>query len=410
MVTVSKSGVKIRRSIVCPNCWREFPPAQVRFIAESSRLRGDPVLGPLEQLRFRAMRFDAAGNAIDPDDARCNRMACPTCHIEFPRALIELRSNPISVVGAPGSGKTNLLASGLWGLAQRAHDFGLEVVDADPRFNTLIHRNESLLFANNDSVQDVTLPKTEVGGNELYRTVRINGTEEMVPRPSFFITRHAGTERRSVMVLYDNAGEHFLPGSTFAGSDSSTRHLERSSAIVMVFDPMQDLRFRKRYAAGVDAPHTSGHERQELVLTEAIARIRRLRGLDPTAPVSIPVVIALTKADAWANSALGPGWSDLKLPEGIDERREAIVTQLRAVDALARNALRATAPEFVNAATALAKDVWFVPVSALGTSPIRTSSGAFTLRADTIQPQWAEMPFVLALALSDPKVYPMLAS
>jgi hypothetical protein len=305
MAKSSKSGVKILRSIVCPNCWREFPPAHVRFISESPRLRGDPVLGPLEQLRFRAMRFDAAGNAIDPDDARCNRIACPACHIEVPRALIELRSRPISVVGAPGSGKTNLLASGLWGLAQRARDFGLEVVDADPRFNTTLHRNQNQLFASLNSDADVTLPKTEEGGNELYRTVRINGNEEMVPRPSFFVTRQEGSASRNVMVLYDNAGEHFLAGATAIGSDSATRHLERSNAIIMVFDPMQDHRFRSRFATGIDAPHTAGHQRQELVFTEAIARIRRLRGLDPSAPVSIPIVVTLTKADAWADSALG---------------------------------------------------------------------------------------------------------
>lgn len=409
MATAKDSGTSLRRSVVCPNCWREFPPTQVRFIAESVQLRGDPIAGPTEQLRFRAMRFDASGNAIDPNDGRCTRIACPRCHIEFPRALLELRQIPISVVGAPGSGKTNLLASGMWGLAQRAADFGLEIVDADPRFNALLHRNESLLFATRDPSADVTLPKTDVGGNDLYRSVRIGGQTETLTKPSYFVTRHKDETRRSVMVLYDNAGEHFLPDSQFAGAEIATRHLERSSAIVTVFDPLQDARFRDRFADGFDAPHTGRHERQELVLTEAIARVRRLRSLDPTAPIPIPLIIALTKADVWADKALGADWSELDLPDALIPRRKRLIAKLQEVDQLAREALRETAPEFLNAANILAQKVIFVPASALGTSPTRDADGHFKLRAADVRPRWAEMPFVLAIAMSDPKVFPMLA-
>ena len=408
MTTAPAPSAKLRRSIVCPNCWREFPPTHVRFIAESPTLRGDPVAGPTEQLRFRPMRFDAAGNALDPDDGRCTRIACPHCHIEFPRALMEIRSTSISVVGAPGSGKTNLLASGMWGLARRAADFGLEVVDADPRFNATLHRNESLLFSTQDPSADVTLPKTDVGGSELYRTARINGQPELLPRPAYYVTRHQEEERRSMLVLYDNAGEHFMPGSRVAGAESSTRHLERSTAIIIVFDPLQDARFRQRFAPDFDAPHATGHERQELVLTEAIARVRRLRSLDPAAPINIPIVIALSKADAWAPKAIDYSWSELDLPVSLGSRRKRLVSRIKEADAASREALTETSPEFVNAADALAEKVTFVPASALGCSPSRDSDGTFRLRASDVRPQWAEMPFVLAIALSDPTVYPML--
>jgi hypothetical protein len=406
----TKADDLLRRSIVCPNCWREFPPAQVRFIAESPRLVGDPVMGPLEPLRFRPMRFDASGNAIDPHDVRCNRMACPTCHIEFPRALLELRQVPISIVGAPGSGKTNLLAAGMWGLAQRAQDFGLQVVDADPAFNTAIHRNESLLFATEDPTQDVTLPKTDIGGSELYRTARIAGAEEMVPKPSFFLVKRVDEQRHSMMVLYDNAGEHFMPGTPLSMAATSTRHLERSSAIVMVFDPLQDHRFRQRYAPGHVAPFASGHERQELVFTEAVSRIRRLRGLDPAEPISIPIIVALTKADAWADAALAPGWSALSMPTAPAERRAAMARRVQENHERCAAAVAATCPEFLNAVRALASKVWLVPVSALGTSPAELPSGGFRLRAQDIRPQMPEMPFVLAMAIADRDAFPTLAA
>jgi hypothetical protein len=392
-----RSGAKLRKSVACPNCWREFSPAQVRFISESPKLVGDPVMGTQEQLRFRAMRFDVSGNALDPHDMRCSRIACPTCHIEMPRAMLELAQVPISVVGAPGSGKTNLLASGMWGLAQRAADFGFQMVDADPAFNTTIHRNESMLFMGVDPSTDVTLPKTEEGGSDLYRTVRVAGVEEMVPRPAFFITNRIGASRRSVMVLYDNAGEHFMPGAFRGNFATSTRHLERSRSIVMVFDPLQDQRFRAKFAAGHSAPHAAGHERQELVFTEAIARVRRLRGLDPSAPVTIPIVIALTKADVWADAALGSEWWRL----GASADSERLVAELKALSEKCRAVIRTIAPEFSSAVATLAEEVWFVPVSALGTSPARGLDGRFHLRAADIRPRWAEMPFVLSLLLAE---------
>ncbi len=403
-------GANIQRSIVCPHCWREFPPGQIRFISESQGLRGDPIAGPTEQIRFRAMRFDAAGNALDPDGARCSRMACPNCHSEFARALVEIPSIPISIVGAPSSGKTNLLASGLWGLAQRAREFGFSLVDADPRFNASIHRNESILFSGSDPNADVTLPKTDVGGADLYRTVRIAGVEEMVPKPSYYIVSHDDNDRQSVMVLYDNAGEHFLPGSRVAGSESATRHLERSSAIIMVFDPLQDMRFRKRYGASANSGIAAGHQRQELVFAEAIARIRRLRGLAPTAPIDIPVIIALSKADVWGTQALGANWSVMDLMHQPAQRRRTVIESIKKVDAIARDVMASVAPEFTSTVRSLVKNSWFVPASALGTSPSQTADGRFIILASEIRPIWAEMPFVLAIALSsDPTVFPSLS-
>lgn len=397
MTETATSGARLRRSIVCPNCWRDFSPQNLRFISESPGLIGDPVMGPLEQLRFRPMRFDASGNALDPEDARCNRIACPACHIELPRVVLEIGQLPISVVGAPRSGKTNLLAAGMWGLAQHSSWYGFQVVDADPAFNTAIHQNESTLFTNSDASADVTLPKTDVGGVALYRAVRVAGNEEMMPRPAFFLTHRIGARLCRLMVLYDNAGEHFLPGAQEASFGSSTRHLERSKTLVMVFDPLQDQRFRSRFAPSHQSQENAAHQRQELLFTEVVARIRRLRALDPSAPIAIPVVIALTKADVWAEAALGENWPVLP----AERDAESILRHLRELSGRLRDVMKGVAPEFEAVATALASDVWFVPVSALGTSPKKRSDGSYSILASEIRPRWAEMPFVLSLLLAE---------
>lgn len=394
------------RTVACPNCWREFHPAEVHFVAESPELRGDPVLGPAEQLRFRAMRFDPAGNALDPHEGRCQRVACPSCHVEVPRAVLEVPQLPISVVGSPGSGKTNMLAAATWRLRREAPGLGMQFVDAEPGFNALIHRGESRLFSSADPRGDVTLPKTDVGGADLYRMVRVGGHREMVPRPSYFRIRCADGPD-SVLVLYDNAGEHFLPGTASAGM-VATRHLERSAAMVLVFDPMQDIRFRRKHAAGAFAG-AEGHERQELVLGEAIARVRRLRALDPSSPVSLPIVVAMTKADEWGASALGTGWDALPGDEGPAARRRALAEWSWAMGTRCRTAIAESSPEFLAALDSLSGNVRFVPCSALGCSPTTGTDGRRVIAASSVRPRLAEAPLLVAAGLAEPAVFPELS-
>jgi len=99
------------RKVHCPCCWQGFAPQESLFIAEDPRLLGDPVAGPTEPIRFLPSRFDLTGAAIDPDGARCTRLACPRCRQEFPRAMIEVPATIASVVGSPGAGKSHLLAT-----------------------------------------------------------------------------------------------------------------------------------------------------------------------------------------------------------------------------------------------------------------------------------------------------------
>ena len=58
---------------------------------------------------------------------------------------------------------------------------------------------------------------------------------------------------RRALGLYDNAGEHFLPGRDTLGSPV-TRHLARSRVLFFLFDPTQDPRFRKACSGKMHDP------------------------------------------------------------------------------------------------------------------------------------------------------------
>ncbi len=411
----------------CPSCRVGFSPSEIFFVAEDSRLVGDPVAGPAQQLRFLPTRFDMGGAALDPEGARCTRVACPRCRIEFPRAMIELPSTFISVVGAPGCGKSHLLAAMTWGLRRERARAGACMVDTEPKLNARLHRDENILFGAPDSKEPVRLAKTEIAGDALlYRTVRIKGKDETLPLPLIF-TLHVGAGANvghsrstdamgakvrgdnfddtletdqstspdaSLVVLYDNAGEHFLPGAD-ESAQPVTRHLSQSRAILFVFDPTQDPRFR----AATRMPESGGvNIRQDLVLTETFARVRHHRSRHAADHLDVPLIVVLSKADAWSAGAKIDLSVEPYLPNGgLD------FAALKKMDRALRPLLESACPEFMTAVRAASSRVLIVPCSALG--PCATSiTGAGALqgagvRPSEICPQWASVALLTALPL-----------
>jgi hypothetical protein len=89
--------------VVCPNCWERFPPERVLYVATDPALFGDRRLGESHAQRFLPSRFHPDGRAIDPRGGLCHETACPRCHLEVPRALIESPALFASVFGSAGS-------------------------------------------------------------------------------------------------------------------------------------------------------------------------------------------------------------------------------------------------------------------------------------------------------------------
>jgi hypothetical protein len=69
----------------CPWCWWEFDI--FASVATHPSLKGDPLLGQNEFLRFIANRFNAAGKALDAMGSVCDELACPNCHDKLPRSF-----------------------------------------------------------------------------------------------------------------------------------------------------------------------------------------------------------------------------------------------------------------------------------------------------------------------------------
>jgi hypothetical protein len=388
-----------------------FPPEEVLWISAHSDLLGDPRLGPEQQQRFLPTRFDVDGNAPDAKGFRCHELACPKCHLAIPRALLETEAFFVSILGTPACGKSFYLTAMSWELRRMLPMyFGLSFADADPSSNRTLNEYEELLFLNPKADDLVPLAqlirKTELQG-ELYDTVTFGNQTVSYPRPYLFALRpqenhsqYGMAQRVSrVLCLYDNAGEHFLVGQD-STSSPVTQHLARSRLLLFLFDPTQDSRFRKlcdQQTSGQATALASRVSRQETVLSEAAARIRRYAGLSQNAKHSQPLIVVLTKFDAWAQlldkQTLAEPWAreeklcSLDL-DRIEERSKVL-----------RDLLLRVCPEIVGAAEGFPQNVCYVAVSALGRRPVaEPGTKTLAIRPREIKPFWVTVPLLFGLA------------
>ncbi len=408
-----RSALRLQSRVTCPHCWHHFAPHDTLWVSQDTELLGDPRLGKEQQLRFLPTRFTPEGDAIDSRGFACQMLACPNCHLVVPRALLEMDPLFFSILGAPASGKSYFLASMTWQLRKVLPKyFNLSLGDADPSINETLNSYEELLFLNSDPETPTTLPKTDTEGAHLYDSVLFGDQTIMFPRPYVFGLRplegHPYFEQRDrlsrALCLYDNAGEHFIPGSDKLGTPV-TRHLALSRVLFFLFDPSQDPDFRRACAAQTADPQMRDRVRtyrQELVLLEAAARVRRHAGLGQTSQHSAPLVVVVTKFDAW-QSLLGDVPKRLDLSQIIRAGKgDLSAVDLSAVEEMSRRVRKVMLEhrsEFVAAAEGFCKEVIYVPVSALGRPPeSQAGTGALLVRPQDIQPMWAEVPMLYALA------------
>ena len=403
--------------LTCPHCWETFPPSALLWVSQHSELLGDPVLGSESSLRFRASRFNPQGEAIDARDMACQQLACPRCHLIVPRAVVETEPLFLSIVGAPASGKSHFLAAMCWELRKiLPNRFGVAFNDADTLTNHSLNSYEEVLFLQTDTNQLVAIRKTELQG-ELYDQVRLGQQIISLPRPFLFTLRPASAPRTPplpvrLMCLYDNAGEHFQPGMDSASSPG-TQHLSRSRAILFLFDPTQHPRFREACQKISTDPQLFGaarNLRQEVILNEAAARVRRYTGISPHAKHERPLIVVVSKADVWS-PLLGVDLLREPLLNATPERpvNAVDVARIEKVSAALRAMLMKWTPEFVAAAEEFVRVVIYIPASALGHAPeLEEKTGMLGVRPRDLQPRWVTIPLLYCLAKWTKGILPAL--
>jgi hypothetical protein len=407
---------RLTSSTLCPHCWHRFRPDETLWIAAHPDLLGDRLLSPEDPVRFLPSRFTPLREAIDPEGARTRRLACPRCHLEVPQMLLERSMRIFSIVGTPSSGKSYFIVSAAWKLREDlARRFCVALTDTDPAMNRSITDNEARLFLNQDASARVFIDKTELQGSQ-YNSVQFDpGISTLLARPHIFTMRPtrdhvngAAPDRAAqLLTLYDNAGEHFFPGAdTFRAP--GTRHLAHADALLFVFDPTQDVRFRQRLGSSSADPQMDPgarvQARQDQLITEMASRIRMHRGVSPQERIRKPLFVILSKSDVWGHLIVDDAGApvDITTPPYEQSRPgvgKVLLGRVDRVSALVRALLLELAPDVVTAAEDAFERVIYVPVSATGTSPeLDPATNLLKVPVSKIAPRWVAVPFLYAFA------------
>jgi hypothetical protein len=410
-------------AVACPHCWHRFPPEDLRFIATSASLAFDHRIGGGKGRRFLPSEFTFTGDAVDSAGGTCTETACPNCHLKVPKLLTLRDTFTVSIFGSPSSGKSYLLAAMMRMLGDRLGHYRLAIDDVDAESNAIIHDYERSLFNQPTPESPVKLLKTDLVG-DWYQTVNFDGVEKTLPKPFLYrldpLRTHPALARArakaQVVCIYDNAGEHFEPGSEKEDSPV-TRHMAKARGLLFVFDPTQETSFRNACRERSSDPQWADQRmsRQQTLFSEAMGRVLRFRGLQPTDRVDTPLVVALPKYDAWSfllgDESLPEPWREVPLKGGGTIRvfdRPAV----RRISEACREMLAKHAAPMLTRIEERCDParVLFVPVSATGCGPAgKDEGGKYYHRFGDISPIWAEVPLLALLNGAIPELVPSVA-
>ena len=390
-ITVDEGAVvELGENFKCPYCRTVSDIGDVLSVSVSPSLLGDTVLGEGEQSRFAPTNFTDNGLALDAEGGVCTEIACPCCHMAIPQDLLQMDQIVMSVVGTAGAGKSVFLASSIWQCRQLLRmKFGVGFRDLAPTWNTWIRAYEEKLFFQQDDTKLQQIEKTDLQASNISRSVNLRGESVLLPTPSYF--RLDGGKNGDVercMVVYDCAGEHFLPGADVHAS-LVTLHTLSADSILFLFDPSADPRLRPMLDRGTGTASNYA-QMQDVLLAELVAKSKKYMGNRGGRKLKQPLLFAVSKADMLRNALP----SDVELYKVNDAGRLALdVSALRKVSDETEAFLDKTVPEVAATARDISNDIWFFPVSALGHNPM-----ADGVRPCDIKPMWAELPFIFTLA------------
>jgi len=216
----------------------------------------------------------------------------------------------------------------------------------------------------------------------------MDGDSVLLPLPSFFQLRTKTDPQPQSLVVYDSAGEHFRAGADTQAS-AVTLNMLNADVLFFMFDPSADPRFRPMLDRGTGTAHNYA-QRQDVLLAEMAARIRRHMGNRSETRLTKPLIFGVSKADLLRQHL----FLDAQIYQSIDDKHYALdLGALRKVSDVTEALLNDIAPEVTATAHDIASEVWFVPVSALGHNPMREG-----VRPCDIKPLWTELPVVFTLA------------
>jgi hypothetical protein len=335
-------------------------------VATHQDLQGDPVLAELGDedayTRFHATRFDENSRALDPKGSPCIEIACPHCRHVLPPEFMDSPARIISIVADTGGGKSYFLAV-LSKLLPEILFREMNVVfqDANPMGNAKLSDLRTALF-DARKADEAIIARTVMEGEMYARCLRYD-REVQMPYPFIYSLSRDGTPERSMVVFYDNSGEHFQAHIDI-NERPGAQHVSSAAGIIFLFDPFCSTEFRsmmkERDESESGVNQTDLHD---VILAEMKVRVQKLRNLPSGEKVSTPMAVVVGKSDMWIHALPHPIQTDLFTNGQLN------LPTLAKNSAMLRAFLMKHAPKVVGNAEAFSSNVQYFAASSFGHVP-----------------------------------------
>jgi hypothetical protein len=152
--------------------------------------------------------------------------------------------------------------------------------------------------------------------------------------------------------------------------------------------------------------------RQDVLLAEAARRVKTYRGLSMTAVHDRPLVVLVTKYDAWKNLVGGTRLENPWREHSTSSISVLQVDALQRASAAIRRLLQTLVPQIVSTAESFVDPtrVIYLPVSATGGPPVADEHGNLRHRVRDLNPMWTEVPLLYVISQFFPGLIPFQKS
>lgn len=388
----------------CPTCYSRFDRDDVLWVAKHPSLL-DRCKWEKRQLRFRPTGFNEHGQALDSAGETCTEIACPHCKEGLAPGFLQLKNFYVSLLGDIASGKDYYLLSLIKQLEQMLPQcFGLAWRDCDTKKNEKLSKCIAAIFGGSRNPQELAITVTAPCGSN-YATIELDGRIQAPARPfTYSITplrasNTVTTPQGSLVHLYDLAGPDCRPSFQSPGMSS----LKESSVILFLFDPTQDIGFRKILREHPDSQFKLqyfgiGHD---IILAEIACRARSAANLPAYEKISIPLAVMVGKCDTWLHLVKADG----EFPRNPIQQNRLNLDVVQKNSDYVRDLMMQISPGTVAVAESVAHDVMYFPVSALGHSPVisHTRDGDVLCPIPgEVKPILPAVPFLWAFSKANP--------
>lgn len=278
------------KKILCPFCFQEFSSSKLVYRCMNQNCT-DPSTPPTRHIILKGKTDKSGICTCDACGRPTGDKLCPHCRKSLPNDILNSTTKIISIIGAPGAGKSYMVGALLYQIIEAGIFARLNNTAA--KFSSTADREQYDKRFGNKFKSRVILDATN------------KGTDIISDNPPILIelaymNKHKQRESYT-MSFFDAAGETFTDPAVLA---AITPYISHSEAVVLLLDPMQMPAVSAAVKAAIPGvPAGSSNISYSEILENTVSVLRTQARIGSNKQIThIPLCIAFSKWDLLINT------------------------------------------------------------------------------------------------------------